>query len=102
MILLKQLYSYVLAHLCPILIILACNGCTEGMMRCLGRNENQCCSWFLNDRCVQFCPAPLVGNPDTFDCGELVCLFVCMFIASLSILFTYTKPMGHGYIDCGL
>ena len=69
-----------LAHLCPILILVVCNSCTEGMMRCLGRDVNQCCSWFLNDKCVQFCPAPLVGNAETFDCGEFALHLYISFI----------------------
>ena len=55
-------------------------------MRCLGRDENQCCSWFLNDRCVQFCPAPLVGNTETFDCGKFALHLYISFILLILIV----------------
>lgn len=36
----------------------------------MGVNADQCCNWYLNDRCVVTCPAPLVGDSETYDCGE--------------------------------
>lgn len=47
-------------------------GCDEGQMRCIGSTSDplRCCNWYLNNICQVTCPAPLVGNPETFDCGE--------------------------------
>ena len=48
---------------------LACSAsCNEGQRRCVGIGSNQCCNWYLNDMCVA---SPLVGNAQTFNCGEL-------------------------------
>ena len=39
-------------------------------MRCVGPDPDQCCNWYLNDTCVATCPAPMVGDPNTFNCGK--------------------------------
>lgn len=51
-------------------------GCVEGQMRCIGSTGAnsllRCCNWYLNDICHVTCPDPLVGDPETFDCGESI------------------------------
>ena len=43
-------------------------------MKCVGLESfNQCCSWYFEGECVQFCPGDLIGDnePGTiYDCGE--------------------------------
>ncbi len=51
---------------------IGCIGCTSGSARCVGNSQptDQCCAYYLDDICVQYCPDPLVANTDTFNCGE--------------------------------
>lgn len=54
----------------PVTHCIACAAeCDEGQRRCVGTGPNQCCNWYLNDTCVATCPAPLVGDTTTYDCG---------------------------------
>ena len=40
-------------------------------MRCIGNDApNLCCNWYLNDECYITCPPPLIGDTETYDCGE--------------------------------
>ena len=48
-----------------------CIECNEGQMRCVGNDApGRCCNWYLNNSCYITCPAPLVGNQITYDCGK--------------------------------
>ena len=56
-------------------IMLICTECVEncssGQQRCVSyENEDQCCNWYVNNTCAVSCPAPLIGNSTSFDCGE--------------------------------
>ena len=63
------LCSYCMFTLIPSLS--GCVKCNEGQMRCIGNDApNLCCNWYLNDECYITCPSPLIGDKETYDCGE--------------------------------
>ena len=63
------LCSYCMFTLIPSLS--GCVDCNEGQRRCIGNDATGlCCNWYLNDECYITCPSPLVGDTETYDCGE--------------------------------
>ena len=49
-------------------------GCSEGQMQCVGVDgPDQCCNWYLEDRCVVTCPGDMEGDTQlntTYDCSK--------------------------------
>ena len=38
--------------------------CDEGLMRCYGNMDTECCNFYNNSVCVDECPGPFLPNSD--------------------------------------
>ena len=66
--------------------------CNEGQMRCIGNDApGLCCNWYLNNECYVTCPPPLIGDTETYDCGE------CEYYIIGGFHRQYNFPLQGGY-----